>query len=815
MIWHTPRSLVPKLMTTLLRLFPGARTCERIPGCAPLLYLALALLPAGAVPPLEFRVPPAFPIGDYAQQLVCTDLNGDGLTDVVSANADENTAGVLLGRSGGAFDALRTFPVGVRPVSIAVADFNGDAHPDVITANANGWSAAGTLSLLLGNGDGTFQPATTTTVDRGPRSVAAADFNGDGRMDVAVAISGGWFPTNRVSVLLGRGDGTFDSPVSYSVGREPWSVAAGDLNGDHRPDLVVANNGGGTPANTVSVLLNLGNGSFSAATPYTVGTGPAWVALADFDRDGALDAAVANSYGMAPAFSLLLGRGDGTFNPARNFAVPAGVFQLAVSDFNEDARLDVAGVGGTSDSGTVTVFLGDGAGNFGAPATYSVGASLLAIAAGDVTQDAHADLLVSGGYENNFLLLTGQGDGSFKGGMDTYRVHGAIDGIITADCNQDGQLDIVTVSSASNCVSVILQQTNGAFVPAVRYAVGSQPRAVSAADFNKDGRLDLVTANFDGTLTLLRGRTTAPGVFTNNWAPVTLGSNHTDVAVGDFNGDGNPDLVTPNYYGASLSVALGNGNGTFQTGAYLVVNPGPTCVLVNDFDQDGKADIAVGYESGFVITLLLGAGNGTFPVRTNVATWEIPARLAAGDFNFDGLPDLAAVHYDWLDVSVMINCGAGQFDPPVRHTVANGPVTLAVGDFNGDNRPDVVSANYACVSVLLGLGDGTFLTATNYYVGGRYAAVGDLNLDGMPDIVLDFGSQVGVFWNDTVPRLEASAAESGVRLAWPAWKDYQLETRTETNGWQSATITTTTYGSQYITTNPPASSVQWFRLKKE
>ncbi len=780
------------------------------------LALVCALpLAGGAVPPLEFRTPPTFPIGDSPQELKAVDVNQDGLVDLVSANADGDSVGVLLGRGDGTFGAMRQFGVGLRPVSLVVADFNGDGRLDVITANGNGWNQPGTLSVLLGNGDGTFVLNGNVTVERGPRSIVAADFNGDGQLDVAVAISGGWFETNRVNVLFGRGDGTFDPPAGYTVGRVPWCIAVGDFNGDGKPDLVTANNGGATPDNTVSVLLNVGDGTFGPATSFAAGPGPVWVSVADFNRDGKLDLAVADNYGTGPMLSLLLGRGDGTFNAATNFSVPAGVLQLAVGDFNRDSKPDIAAVGGNYDSGSVTVFVGNGAGGFAATNNYSIGVGLLAICAGDFNGDGNPDLGVTGSYDNSVLLMPGNGNGTFQNTTDTYGVGGEIAGVITGDFNQDGQLDIATVSRASSTVSVVLQQTNGVFLPATSYSVGSEPQAVKAGDFNNDGRLDLVTANWDGTLTLLRGRTTAPGVFTNNWAPLTVGSNHTDVAVGDFNGDNKLDLVTPNYYGASLSVMLGNGDGTFRSGVTIPVNSGPACVVVEDFNRDGKADIAVGYDGGYVITLLLGAGDGTFNTRTNLATWEIPARLATGDFNFDGLPDLVAAHYDWRDVSVMINRGGGQFDPPVRHEVANEPLTVAVGDFNGDNRPDVVAANYASVSVLLGLGDGTFLTATNYFTGGRYAAVGDFNGDGMPDIALDLGSKVGLFWNDTVPRMEISRTASGVRLAWPAWKTYQLQGAAEPANWQTLNVNPATYGNQYLTTNAPGGEMQLFRLKRK
>ena len=778
-----------------------------------------------AVPPIAFRTPPSFPVGSSPQQIVVADLNRDGLPDLATANFNQHTVSVLLGQGSGSFLEAVHYPVGFFPDSLVVGDFNGDGKPDLATANGNGWNQPGTLSILLGNGDGTFAPPTQVTVDRGPRGIVAADFNGDGKLDLATAISGGWFETNQVNVLMGRGDGTFESPVSWAVGTAPAWIATGDFNGDGHPDLVVPNAGPGSAGTTLSVLINQGNGAFAPPATYTVGQYPLFVAVADLDQDGHPDLAVGNA--ASSSITLLFGKSDGTFERSASLSIPAGVSSLAVGDFNRDKIPDLAALGGSYDSGVVTVLTGQGDGTFLAPAPFTIGASLQTIAAGEFHGDAKLDLVVAGNYDNAVLLVAGNGDGTFKSTTDTYAVDGTIRGIITGDLNQDTRLDIATANLDRDAVSVLLQQPDGAFQPAVSYPTGHQPMSVKTADFNNDGRLDLVTANFDGTLTLLRGRTTAPGVFTNNWnvagyaGVLTLGSNHNDVAVGDFNRDGNLDLVTPNYYGACLSVALGNGDGTFAPGPALPVRSGPTCVVVDDFNGDGKADIAVGYEGGFKISLLTGRGDGTFDPKTDIETWEIPWFIAAADINFDGKPDLVAAHYDWRRVSVMLNQtesgGPIAFAAPAMHDVANDPVCVAIGDFNGDNLPDIISANYASVSVLLGLGDGTFLTAQDYFVGGSWAAVGDFNQDGMPDAAMDLGGKVGLFWNDTLPRLQISPVPAGVRIAWPAWPFYTLEASTNVaraDSWKAIDATPSTFANQFVLTNPVQSTARAFRLSR-
>ncbi|MEI7902314.1 MAG: VCBS repeat-containing protein [bacterium] len=798
----------------------------RVAGLSSTFLLVVLALAARAAPSVVFRTSPAFPVGDGPAQVVVADFNLDQRADMATANADDGTVTILLGQENGTFAPGRHYLVGTYPDSLVVGDFDQNDTLDIVTANGNGWNQPGSLSFLPGRGDGTFGTAITFAVGRGPRGVVAADFNGDTHLDLAAAISGGWFETNQIDVLFGRGDGTFDAPAAYHVGTAPAWITAADFNGDRRADLAVVNAGPGTGGATVSVLINSGVGSFGPAATYPVGTYPGFIIAADLNQDNQPDLITANR--ASSSVSLLLGRADGTFDSAVNLPVAGGVSQLVAGCFDADANPDLAVLGGSYDSGMVTVLSGSGNGLFGPPTPYSIGAGLTCIAAGELTGDAKPDLAVAGAYDNAVLLMPGKGDGTFKNATDAYPVSGAINGIITGDLNQDSQVDVVTVNSSGNNIHVLLQQTNGLFLSAVQYAVGPQPKSVKAGDFNNDGFVDLAVASFDGSLTLLRGQPAAPGVFTNNWnngfwGTVEIGGNHTDLEIGNFSCDDHLDIVTPNYYGACLSIALGDGTGRFHDPLPPVVpvNSGPTSVVVDDFNGDGKADLAVGYESGTKISLVTGRGDGTFDPKTDISTWEIPWFIKSADINFDGKPDLVAAHYDWRRISVMLNRttagGPVQFDPPLMHDVANDPVSIAVGDFNGDNLPDIVSGNYASLSVLLGNGDGTFLSATNFFVGGKYAGVADFNQDGMPDIAIDLGNKVGFFWNDTLPQLHISLTAGGVRIAWPGWNRYYLESSTNLlnpDSWVSLCTEPTVYGNQFVLTNSVQFSGQAFRLKR-
>jgi len=289
--------------------------------------------------------------GSGPDSVAVGDFNGDGKLDLAVANSGSNDVSVLLGNGDGTFQTALYSPlVGVNPVSVAVGDFNGDGKLDLVVVN----SFSNNVSVLLGNGDGTFQTALDFDTGAGPVSVAVGDFNADGRLDLVVAN----FAAGNVGVLLGNGDGTFQPAVNYGAGPLPVSVAVGDFNGDGKLDLAVANQSAGNAGpSMVGVLLGNGDGTFQPAVEYGAGsdTDSSSVALGDFNGDGNLDLAVANS-GSTNRVSILLGNGDGTFQSAVDYA--GGSSLLAVGDFNGDGRLDTAVVDRASS--TVSVLLQPG-----------------------------------------------------------------------------------------------------------------------------------------------------------------------------------------------------------------------------------------------------------------------------------------------------------------------------------------------------------------------------------------------------------------------------------------------------------------------
>jgi hypothetical protein len=358
-----------------------------------LLALAgLAILPQTALAG-QFKKPVYYNMGrrnDLPLSIVSADFNGDDNLDLAVADFGTGVIKILLGKGDGSFTFGKSFSVPSFVSNMAVGDFDGDHKLDIAVVE-NGGTGLGGLAVFLGNGDGTFKYSGFYQLGIVPLSAAVADFNGDGHLDIAVTNEGNKGNGN-VMVFFGNGDGTFRKAAIYNLPAYPYSVAAGDLNGDGRPDLAVAEYNAG-----VAVLLNNGAGKFGKPVLYPVNPANVTnVVIADLNHDNHPDLVVATF----EAVGVLLGKGGGKFGKTvlystKSISQEGNPYAVAVADFNGDGNLDIATV---VDASSISgLFYGQGNGTFGpvVPIRLRKATEGQAIANGRYDNDRPPDLVIT------------------------------------------------------------------------------------------------------------------------------------------------------------------------------------------------------------------------------------------------------------------------------------------------------------------------------------------------------------------------------------------------------------------------------------
>lgn len=354
------------------------------------------------------------------------------------------------------FAPLEGYTTGKDPWSITTGDFNGDGIIDTATANLE----ASSVSVLLGNGDGTFKPQKAYGVGTWPVDITTGDFNGDGKLDIATAKGYYWYlpiPLSfySVSVLIGNGDGTFQPAVGYGAGLSSSAIVSRDFNGDGKVDLAATNNQWQMWDNSISVFMGNGDGTFQASTNITTGYEPGLILASDFDKDERLDIVTMNGDATA---TVLIGNGDGTFQPFSTLNVE-NVTGVVSGDFNGDGNVDLvvgySNVFNAYDAG-ISILLGNGDGTFQMKRNIQATSSYGGLAAGDFNNDGKTDVTTS-----NYVFI-GNGDGTFQEGIGFYSGRWITD-VSVSDFNSDGKDDIAVSDRAgeySGSVAILLNIHN-------------------------------------------------------------------------------------------------------------------------------------------------------------------------------------------------------------------------------------------------------------------------------------------------------------------------------------------------------------------
>jgi len=532
-----------------------------------------------------FANAPGSPIaaGTQPESVVVADFRGIGRSDLAVANVVSDNVTILLSNGDGTFTqgASSPIPVGVFPGPIVVGDFNGDGKLDLVTANI----ASENLTILLGNGNGTFTPlAKSPAAGIEPVQVVTGDFNADGKLDLAVANAS----SNGVRILLGNGDGTFTPvPAVSATGSSPVGIAIGDFNGDGKLDLAVANE----YSNSVTVLLGNGDGTFMAAASPTAGTNPIAIAAGDFNGDGKLDLAVANA--GSNNLTVLLGKGDGTFLAAASPAAGVSPWGIAEADFNGDGKLDLAVANATSNN--VSILLGNGDGTF-TPSASSPG--------------------------------TGQNPGQ----------------IAIGDFNGDGQLDLATGNSGANSISVLLQQRPAlwASVSPATLTFGNQDVGTKSAAQNitlsNSGTAALTINSIaiggtnlgDFTQTNTCGSSVASGgscTISVTFTPTAAGTRSASVSVSD-NASGSPQTVPLSGTGASPDFTIQAS--TLSPSSIIVGQSGISTITITSVNGFSSAvsltcsglpvEAVCSFSPNSVIPISNGTATATATITTSTST---------------------------------------------------------------------------------------------------------------------------------------------------------------------------------------------------
>ncbi len=646
------------------------------------------------------------------QKIIAADFNNDGKQDILVlsvgvAGSNQGVVSIFLGNGDGTLGTRRDINVGNNPQSATTYDFNGDNKLDIAVVNAT----SNTMMILNGNGDGTFQAPFTvpdvvtkgqpgtgikggTAADEsvGPRAVAVADINKDGKPDMVLGHNDG------VDIRLGNGNGTFQAAIHLVRGFVATFVATGDLNKDSNADIVVSSSNSAT----VTVLLGNGNGTFRTPFSYVTREHAGAFFVSDFDWDGNPDVVFAAGHPDALVaasgdtnITVLYGRGDGTLYGTPAVVLPS-LGEFTVGNFNNDAVPDVVAtaplVAGTPNATGLYVALNNGAGTLVAQTPISVGGLQLSrIASGDFNGDGKRDVAVTAG--NTIQVLTGTGTGTFNapaalaGGP-------SMTSITAADVNADNKQDLIFTDDNEDRVSVALGNGNGTFAARTQLVVGVDPKSVVVADVNGDGKPDLIVANSGqlgndtsaGGISVLLGNGNGTFQSATNF---NSGIHPTNVTVGDVNADGKADLIvsTGGANGATnVAIHLGNGNGTFQTPTLIPVAFGPAQTSLSDFNGDGKVDVVVGHCCGDIqMGVLLGNGNGTFQPETNIPnTGNGSSFVAAADMNADSRTDIV----------FGANGTSGAFVGTLLNVTSTGPVTCSFTVSQATYAPSAVAQSF-------------------------------------------------------------------------------------------------------------------------
>ncbi len=584
-----------------------------------------------------------------------------------------------------------------------------------------------------------LSPKVDYTVGANPLGATYGDFNGDGFQDLAIVNSG----SNTVSILMNNGNGTFANKVDYTTGVAPFDVISADFNGDGKPDIAVVNNSGGVGGGRMSVFINNGNGTFAAKVDYVTSDGPYSIVTGDFNSDGKADLAVMAS--SSNAVSVFMGNGNGTFAAKVDYSAGNSPSSLTTADFNGDGKLDLALASpGTS---SVSVLMNNGNGTFGAAVNYPGGGGAQSIHAVDLNGDGFPDLTVANLGANTISVFMNNGNGTFGAKVDYTSAAGPII-ISNGDINGDGHQDVVVANVTAGTISVFINNGNGTLSPKVDFTSGGGPRGLAITDFNGDGKTDVVASNNNGGVTA--------SVFLGNGTTTTIKNSLSVTTASAFN-TALFIKAAANQSADLLRVADSNGNNAILslggTGSLFVKNTTDSTTALQLQNVAGTNVLTADTTNSRV-----GVNLGTFVTPSNtltvngITTADSLAQVAIGTGSvtnkglvIQGVASQSADLFQTQTSTGAVTASIGATGAALFKNSANSTTAFQVQNAAGSNIMNIDSTNRTLQvnggpSTYTLTSPGALLAAKVDYTtsggaGGRGAATGDFNGDTWPDLV--------------------------------------------------------------------------------
>ena len=653
-------------------------------------------------------------VNSHPRAIITGDFNRDHQLDLAVVNSNADNIGIFIGHENGTFANQQTYALEEysQPYSIVTGDLNHDDKLDLIVANYD----THTIGILRGNGDGTFQNQTTfsTFVSR-PIHLALNDFNDDTHLDLVVVN----FGTSSVGVYLGDGNGSLLILNILHTGEDslPSYAVIADVDRDHRPDIIVANSG----TNNIGIFFNIDGERFTSQEIYSTGVGskPSSMVVGDFNKDGWCDIAVTKS--SSNQIGILFGNTNRTFVEKTSWTtnIPHP-FRITTGDFNRDSREDLIVLYDSSDY--LSVWLGETDGIFKNERHYFTGfqSNPYSVISEDFNHDHRFDVAIVNLRANNVGIFLGDNPISFQMGESYAIPPDSFSSFIAAnDLNHDNVTDFVVSSYWNDSISIFLGSVDGTLQNPILYLTGeySRPDFIAIADLNNDSHEDLMVI-----LSEWYGLGVFLGYGNGTFAPQTVlyrsilyGIN--SIAVEDLNNDGRLDLVLSlRYEGDNIQVYLGYGNGSFDSTAHFsaAIGFGIHSVIVADMNRDGRLDIIAQEIYSSALHLLFGYGNGTFGNQSTFISnsgWS-PCVLRIDDLNNDTFLDVLVAYCQSSQIGIYLGESKKTLGSEMLYSFSDGfnPSSIVVGDFNKDTRLDLVvtGLHTYLIYALIGFGDGTF-----------------------------------------------------------------------------------------------------------